>query len=139
RLNASNKQGIAMVNGICGLVLLPDNWKLPNGSKFTSGYTYYDSDYEIPYFYKKVNTYTKLEWQVMEEAGAVFLPAAGFRDGLVVWFVGKTGYYWSRTQDSQSEYSEHLAYIEHFYFESYTYTRYFRSTGSSVRLCSEIK
>lgn len=131
RLNASEKLGVAMVNGINGLVLLPDNWTLPTGAEFTSGFANYWT-YE---YYKIVNTYTISEWQVMENAGAVFLPAAGFRDGLEVWFVGEKGYYWSSTK-----YSELTSYSVLF-DPNYVYPRYayLRCTGMSVRLCSEIK
>ncbi|MBQ8055370.1 MAG: hypothetical protein IJ270_00945 [Paludibacteraceae bacterium] len=91
RPNASVKQGIACVNGINGLVLLPDNWILPVGYSFTSGF----DKFIRPYRY--MNTYTVSEWQVMENAGAVFLPAAGYRDGTSVSSVGTNGYYWSST------------------------------------------
>ena len=37
RPNANDKKGMAEVNGINGLVLLPDDWTLPNGAEFTSG------------------------------------------------------------------------------------------------------
>ena len=36
RTNASSLKGIAQVNGVNGLILLPDNWTLPRGVKFTS-------------------------------------------------------------------------------------------------------
>ena len=68
---------------VCGkdncIVLLPDDW---------SGDA---NDLEINYDY--------VEWKHMEEAGAVCLPAAGFRDGsdglTGVTGAGSYGYYWS--------------------------------------------
>ena len=41
------------------------------------------------------NTYTEEQWQKMEDTGAVFLPAAGYRTG----DDGSYGTYWSSTQD----------------------------------------
>ena len=43
------------------------------------------------------NTYTTEQWTVMESAGAVFLPAAGFRWGSGVYDVGWGGNFWSAT------------------------------------------
>ncbi|MBO7125788.1 MAG: hypothetical protein J6V74_08115, partial [Bacteroidales bacterium] len=75
RANASSKYGVATVNNVNGLVLLPDSWTLPNGVTFTSGVANdYGSDY-----YKTVNNYSAEEWSKMEANGAVFLPAAGYR------------------------------------------------------------
>lgn len=69
RSNASNLYGGATVNGVKGLILLPDSWSLPAGCDFNYGFAY-------PDFYN-TNEYSSTEWTVMETAGAVFLPAAG--------------------------------------------------------------
>lgn len=85
RPNAASLVGKATVNGVTGLVFLPDNWTLPSGCSFTSGtgnaFT--------------ANTYTTSQWSAMESAGAVFLPAAGYRNGTSVGEVGSYGGYWS--------------------------------------------
>ena len=70
RANASSLYGFAMVNGIRGLILLPDDWTLPSGISFHAG----KADF-------KKNDYTLVQWEEMESAGAVFLPAAGYRYG----------------------------------------------------------
>ena len=67
----------ATVNGVFGVILLPDDWKS----------TYFDL--------KKTNI-TREEWMSRLEAnGAVFLPAAGYRFGNWDKAVGTDGYYWS--------------------------------------------
>ena len=93
--NKGTKIGVAAVNGIHGLVLLPDDWTLPEGVAFQSGF----AKEEGSEFYKDVNEYTVEQWNQMESAGAVFLPAAGFRSGSDVDNVGIGGYYWSATAD----------------------------------------
>ena len=58
-----------------------------------------------PYYKKSdaatvvINTYTADQWAAMEEAGAVFLPAAGERNGTRVRSVGYWGEYWTSTCD----------------------------------------
>ena len=42
---------------------------------------------------------TVAEWTVMEAAGAVFLPAAGYREGKTVSLVGMAIDYWSTSQN----------------------------------------
>ncbi len=130
RPNASAKQGVAMVNGVNGLVLLPDDWTLPDGAYFTSGFAN-NSGYE---YYETVNTYTISEWEVMEEAGAVFLPAAGYRFGTSAYDVGTYGRYWSSTYDS-SKYAYDVYFDSGYLYPSNSSGRY---RGRSVRLFSEI-
>ena len=85
RPNAASLVGKATVNGVTGLVFLPDNWTLPSGCSFTSGTSNAFT----------ANTYTTSQWSAMESAGAVFLPAAGDRYGTSVYHVGSYGSYWS--------------------------------------------
>ena len=83
RPNAQNLFGTGKVNGICGLIILPDNWSIPQGVTFVPGGTkgntdgsdgYYYSDSDIDIF--DYNAYTISEWTKMEKSGAVFLPMA---------------------------------------------------------------
>ena len=77
RPNAAALNGIAHINGVNGLVLLPDDWVAIEGLTFNSGaYGHWSRDY-----YAVHNTFTLEQWQQMEEAGAIFLPAYGFRQG----------------------------------------------------------
>lgn len=85
RPNASSKRGLATVNGVQGLVLLPDNWTMPNGitSFNTTLSDWADNEYDVS------------QWAQMEARGAVFLPAAGSRYGGSVINTGVFGNYWS--------------------------------------------
>lgn len=75
RPNASSLRGVAQVNGVNGLILLPDAWTCPDGITFKSGF---HSSYGASY-YAAYQTFTADQWSKMEAAGAVFLPAAGRR------------------------------------------------------------
>lgn len=125
RANASSKYGVGMVNGVTGMILLPDEFTLPSGLTFNAGVA---SSYGYQYYQTK-NNYTSAQWALMEDAGAVFLPAAGNRSGSAVYYVGDFGDYWSSTQGSSgSAYSR--------YFSSYGTGWYYdgRGNGRSVRL-----
>ena len=74
-----NKTAPATVNGVKGVVILPDVWELPSGYSFTApsevvqgigGYIPQMNEFTM-------NEYTIVQWAAMEAAGAVFLPAAG--------------------------------------------------------------
>lgn len=96
RANATSKYGTATIDGrFKGLVLLPDEWNLPSGVSFAPGFTGSDilDDYSQ-------NNYTIEEWKKMEEAGALFFPAAGVRLGSEIWNVNNYGLYWSSTPDT---------------------------------------
>ena len=86
RHNASQKYAYACVNGVNGLVILPDIWFLPDGLHFTPQASSWNS-----------NSYTVAEWTRMESSGAVFLPTTGTRQGTNVFYVDGLGDYWSST------------------------------------------
>ena len=126
RANASTKQGVACVNGVNGLILLPDEWTLPDGIVFTSGVA---NDYGSEY-YATVNNYSENEWSKMETNGAVFLPAAGGRDQQGVGAFGYNGYYWSSSANGSFN-AFCLCFISDYVIaENY----HSRSNGLSVRL-----
>lgn len=89
RTNANNKQSRGTVNSVKGFILLPDSWSLPAGLIFTSE----ADDWTT-------NAYTASEWTQMEDAGAVFLPCAGKRNGTTVSEVDSEGYYWTSTSSN---------------------------------------
>lgn len=106
RPNALNKYGAARVNGITGVVILPDDWTLPNGCSFTAGMTN-ANDYKD--WGQVNNVYVGTQWELMESNGAIFLPASGFRSGnsantsnIIAQRVGAAGYYWSSTVYNES-------------------------------------
>lgn len=78
RTNADQLCGIACVNGNNGLIFLPDNWVLPEGLTFNPGFS---SPPSTESKYAEHNNYTLNQWQLLEAAGAVFLPVAGYREG----------------------------------------------------------
>ena len=76
----------ARVNSRNGVILLPDNW---NAS------TYNLSSPNTPSAGFTSNIITSANWSVLENAGAVFLPAAGYRYGTSVNYFDTGGHYWS--------------------------------------------
>ena len=126
RANASSKKGYATVNNVTGLVLLPDDWTLPTGVTFTSGAS---GSFAI-------NTYSASDWSKMEANGAVFLPAAGYRNGTVVSVVGYEGDYWSSVADLGYSALYLCFYSDHDYVDT-GYNR--RSEGNSVRLVCNVE
>lgn len=62
-------------------------------------YTYYGYDGLYDEVYYNDNIYSSKQWALMEAAGAVFLPAAGFREGVEVDYVNSEGVYWSSSSD----------------------------------------
>ncbi len=84
RPNAGQLRGLATIESVPGYIILPDDWTLPSGSTFSS----IENSYSV-------NVYNSTQWQVMEAAGAVFLPAAGLRSGTSTTSMGIEGEYWS--------------------------------------------
>ena len=131
RPNASSLNGIAQVNGVNGLILLPDNWVCPAGVTFKSGF---HSISGVGYYYAAYQTFTAEQWSKLESAGAVFLPATGFRYGSDVDYVQGDGYYWSATED-ESNHAACLGFSEGgagMYGNDFCY-------GLSVRLVKDLQ
>ena len=134
RANASSKKGVASVNGVNGLILLPDEWTLPEGIIFNSGVANENGSE----YYATVNSYTASEWAKMEANGALFLPAAGARSGadVAVDAVGFRGNYWSSSPNG----SDHAYLAYYLYFDSHNVRAshgYNRYNGRPVRLVRE--
>jgi len=79
----------AVVNGVNGLIILPDDW---NSCFYELNYpntTSMDAEYNT-------NTISLSAWESsFESHGAVFLPSDGYRSGTTNYNVGIDGYYWS--------------------------------------------
>lgn len=119
----------ANVSGVDGLILLPDNWS--------------DSIYSLSCTNQGNSSYLAnvigtLQWNILENAGAVFLPAAGGRNGESVYYTSgiseyhSCGYYWTATSTDDSG-----ALFAFFYWDSVGtwYGLYFEKWhGYSVRL-----
>ena len=139
RANADDLVGVARINLNAdgteyanGLILLPDTWTCPEGVTFKSGF----SDTYNVQAYADYQTFTLTDWQKLEAAGAVFLPASGSRYRSYVTIVQYDGYYWSATPyDSFS--AGCLYFNSH---EAYTYDGYnTRRNGQAVRLVQDLK
>ena len=79
----------ATVNSVTGIILLPDDW---NESYYRLNNT---NSLETNYIYNKI---TKHDWQyIFEPRGAIFMPAAGYRDHRIK-NIGTYCRYWSATE-----------------------------------------
>lgn len=111
------------VNGVVGVIILPDNFKKPSDISWTHQANNWTT-----------NTYTTEQWATLEALGAVFLPASGSRNGANLGNVQYVGYYWSSSYGYSSG-----AYILDFGSGNLTlqdnYTRY---SGFSVRLVQDL-
>ena len=129
RPNYDKLIGVAQVNGVNGLILLPDDWTCPSGVTFKSGY---HDDYGAQY-YAEYQTFSSSEWSMLEAYGAVFLPAAGYRYcGVGVSSVGSYGNYWSSTPNGSDD-----AYYLFFYSDRVGINYDNRCDGGSVRLVKD--
>jgi hypothetical protein len=77
----------AQVNEVNGLVLLPDSWT-------TETYPFENINYTTINY--NVNVISASDWSALEDAGCVFLPAAGVRYVLELRHINAEGDYWSR-------------------------------------------
>ena len=101
----------ANVNNVNGVVLLPDDWST----------SYYDlNNTNVINASFSDNTIAVSEWSILEQHGAVFLPATGYRFGTSVKNVGSNGYYWSSS----------------FVNSTYAYGQYFHDANLSSQDCS---
>ena len=128
RPNYEKLIGVAQVNGVNGLILLPDGWTCPSGVTFKSGF----ADNSGDEYYASYQSFSASEWSKLEASGAVFLPAAGYRRGSDVGDVQSRGDCWSAT-----EYSSYLAGgLGFLSFGAYV-SNYYRYDGQSVRLVQD--
>ena len=128
RPNYDKLIGVAQVNGVNGLILLPDAWTCPSGVTFQSGF---HSEYGTEY-YGAYQTLSASEWSKLEASGAVFLPAAGDRFGSYVGYVQDDGYYWSATVSLSYDAGSLFFYSD--VARMYDFNRY---GGHSVRLVQD--
>ena len=137
RAKADDLFGMGSVDGVNGMILLPDDWKTPDGITFVPSTQQGLQNLGIHYKNEgkdnfSHNSYAPEQWAVMESAGAVFLPAAGGRFGTEPYMVGEGGYYWSATADEYTDYFSHLLYFDSEDLFPQGYTGAYR--GLAVRL-----
>jgi hypothetical protein len=89
RANASSLKTLATVNNKRGLILLPDNWQTPAGVNILFTMANYNDV-----------TINASQWNILEQAGAIFLPAAGIRYSNTVTEHNAKGYYWSSSHNN---------------------------------------
>ena len=82
-----------LFNTTYGIILFPDSYTHPDGVADPTGIN------DTGNTSWGANTYSAADWEKMETAGAVFLPAAGYRNGTMALSVGSRGNYWSSTAD----------------------------------------
>lgn len=81
--------GPYITRDVKGLLIFPDNYTHP--ADVTIGWDYSEVDYQ-----RTIGSLA--DWKKMEAAGAVFLPAAGFRERTSpVGYYEDDGFYWSKT------------------------------------------
>lgn len=139
RTNAANLIGIARIKlneegteYVNGTILLPDSWTCPQGVTFTPGY---GSAFSIE-AYAEHQVFTLQEWALMEKAGAVFFPAAGYRYQATDnydWM--KAGQYWTASEMTNQKISAQYMDFEptrsHWDYDH-------RIRGRSVRLVKDL-
>lgn len=124
RENAHLLCSSATVNNMKGHILLPDGFVMPSDIPWTP---VAQND--------TTNVYTVEQWNQLQDAGAVFLPAAGRRVGSTVYNVGIlcTGYYWT----SSPEGNQAVCYS--FTFSgAMNWLKNWRQNGCSVRLVQDL-
>ena len=120
----------ATVCGVRGLIIFPDNYNHPNDITVTGSSRSYNASSAFNSFIVSAES----DWNKMVDAGAVFLPAAGLREGTTISDAGTYGNYW--TGDGYNEYTR--SYCWYFNDTYCTYASYERKKGCSVRLVQDL-
>lgn len=127
-LSAGARYTMATLGGTYkGLILFPDTYTHPSGTGFTAGTFNAVSNYTA--------TVSMEGWMLMENAGCVFLPAAGSRYQTSVFMTGPVGgYYWSNSNIAGNT-ATNIA-ITPLGLSQVNSTRY---SGYAVRLVRDVK
>lgn len=124
----------AFVCGTKGLILFPDHFERPESIDSISGIN--GNNFTISF---SDNMYDAEQWAMMELAGAVFLPAAGFSGGTWLSTIGEGGTYWASTCNADRQ-AYALLYIDGLVnasaFGNYDKDRGY---GRSVRLVKDVR
>ena len=127
RPNYDKLIAVAQVNGVNGVILLPDDWTCPSGVTFKSGF----DDDDCIECYANYQTVSESDWATLEASGAVFFPASGNRSGSSVYEVQESVYFWTATAASYG------ATRLFFYPDAAYMNDYYRYGGMSVRLVKD--
>ena len=113
------RYAMAQVQGVNGLVLLPDNWS-------TSTYTFSSTNPSI----------SNENWSKIEAAGAVFLPVTGYRMVYEMYYADLYGNYWSSSTTSGSTTNAGgICFDANDLTNDDSFSRYF---GRAVRLVQDV-
>lgn len=125
------RYALGIVNGVTGLIVLPDNWD-------SSVHSFFNPNSTVTPFWR--NAITLDEWTIMESYGAVFMPTAGLRYGTTVWMgnlsstYGYYGYYWTSSCGvGNDNYAGHFEMTN----ASFFFVQDHRHYGCSVRLVQD--
>ncbi len=140
RTDADILFGFGTVCGRTGLIILPDNWEDPKPSGIIfkpstqNGLEWqgrlYENSEPKNFTHNKYND----TWSAMEKAGAVFLPAAGYRRESKVYAIDGFGGYWSSTHD-EGPYAWFIEFTSYRLKPQEFRARYW---GLSVRLVQDV-
>ena len=121
----------ATVAGVEGVILFPDNYAHPAGTTVSVSSAAYNMTGDNAF---TTFTVDAANWTNMEAAGAVFLPAAGYRNGTTVSLTQTDGVYWSQTNFISTD-------ADDFQFSAnYLRVNYQpKNGGESVRLVREVE
>lgn len=141
--NTTRKElcGFAVVNGINGLIIVPDNFCDPktNTAAVSEGAFIPGCSYSSESWGNSENTYSSVNWNAMAEAGAVFLPASGYRDGTTLTNFGTDGRYWLINGCSSLSKAKLYKFLKDgSYHEIQTSSQNGRRCGMSVRLIRDL-
>lgn len=127
-LSAGARYTMATLGGTYkGLILFPDTYTHPIGTGFTAGTFNAVSNYTA--------TVSMEGWMLMENAGCVFLPAAGSRYQTTVFMTGPVGcYYWSNSNIAGNT-ATNIAITP----SSLSQVNSTRDSGYAVRLVRDVK
>lgn len=116
---------MANVNHVNGVILLPDDWN--------DNFYHMINTNMIDVNYAS-NVITDVQWVVLEQHGAVFLPAAGYRFGTQDYAAGSSGNYWTASSSDGG----HAWYLD-FHDCSFSIHIGERYYGHSVRLVRDLQ
>lgn len=114
---------LATLNGVNGIIVLPDDWDVsyyPLNPGNANGYG--------------TNIIDASQWGLLEQYGAVFLPAAGYRSGNLIYGTGEVGGYWSASYSDATH-----AVSPYFNITGFDIIPAERSFGLSVRLVQDVR
>jgi len=102
---------------IYGFLILPDNWTTPKGITLDPA--------------AQENQYTLAQWERLENAGAMFLPAASYCDTYYqVQQNYKLGYYWTSSAGANNANTDIPQYLTYDYNDDYTHMTWQVTLGS---------